>query len=36
MDHGKILLTLPGGQRLEIPREQALSATLSDGQAPQI
>jgi hypothetical protein len=36
MEEGKISLTLPGGQQLLIPREQARLATLSDGPAPQI
>lgn len=36
MEEGKISLTLPGGQQLVIPREQARLLTLSDGPAPQI
>jgi hypothetical protein len=36
LEGGKIVLTLPGSHRLEFAREHALSATLSDGEAPQI
>jgi hypothetical protein len=36
MEQGKILLTLPGALHLQVPKEHALSATVSDGQAPQI
>ena len=36
MENGTLLLTLPGGQRIEIPREHAQSVTLSNEQAPQI
>jgi len=36
MESGKIHLTLPGGHRLEFPRDHAMTATISDGQAPQI
>ena len=36
MEHGTLLLTLHGGQRIEIPREQAQSLTLSDGESVQI
>lgn len=35
MEQGKISLTLPGGQRLVVPRQQAQSVTLADGPAPQ-
>ena len=36
MAHGTLVLTLPGGQRIEIPREHAQSALLSDGESAQI
>ena len=36
MERGTLLLTLPGGQRIEIPREQAQFATLSAGESAQI
>ena len=36
MERGTLLLTLPAGQRIEIPREHAQSATLSDGESAQI
>ena len=36
MENGTLRLTLAGGQRIEIPREHAQSATLSHGDSPQI
>ena len=36
MEKGMLRITLPGGQGIEIPREHAQSATLSDGESPQI
>lgn len=36
MENGMVQFTLPGGQRIEIPRAHAQSATLSDGESPQI
>ncbi len=36
MENGALQLTLPGGQRIGIPREHAQFATLSDGDAARI
>ena len=36
MEKGVLRITLPGGQAIEIPREHAQSATLSDGYSAQI
>ncbi len=36
MENGTLRLTLAGGQRIEIPKEHAQSATLSNGESPQI
>ncbi len=36
MEQGKLLVTLTGGQRVEIPRAHVHSAMLSDADAPQI
>ena len=36
MEHDRMRLILPGGQQIEIPREQAQSLALSDGESVQI